>query len=76
MLKFVKNHLETITGIEIYPLISLVIFFTFFVALFWWVFTAKKEYIKRMSNIPLEDPNRGFSKPTLESLNRELSNIK
>ena len=55
MLKFVKSHLETITGIEIYPLISLVIFFTFFVALFWWVFTAKKEYINTVSRIPLEE---------------------
>ena len=55
MLKFVKSHLETISGIEIYPLISLVIFFTFFVALFWWVFTAKKDYINKVSNIPLEE---------------------
>lgn len=55
MLKFVKSHLETITGIEIYPLISLVIFFSFFVALFWWVFTAKKEYINKVSRIPLEE---------------------
>ena len=56
MLKYVKNHLETITGIEIYPLISLVIFFTFFVVLLWWVFTAKKEYITKVSNIPLDNP--------------------
>lgn len=55
MLKFVKSHLETITGIEIYPLISLVIFFTFFVALFWWVFTAKKDYINKVSRIPLDE---------------------
>ncbi|MFY0604724.1 MAG: CcoQ/FixQ family Cbb3-type cytochrome c oxidase assembly chaperone [Flavobacteriaceae bacterium] len=55
MLKFIKNHMESITGIEIYPLISLLIFFTFFVLLFWWVFTAKKEYIQTVSNIPLED---------------------
>lgn len=55
MLKFVKNHMESITGIEIYPLISLVIFFTFFVVLFWWVLTAKKEYVKRMSDIPLNN---------------------
>jgi hypothetical protein len=53
MLKFVKSHMETITGVEIYPLISLVIFFTFFVILFWWVFTAKKEYINTVSQIPL-----------------------
>ncbi|MDT7833362.1 CcoQ/FixQ family Cbb3-type cytochrome c oxidase assembly chaperone [Flavobacteriaceae bacterium S356] len=55
MLKFIKNHMESITGIEIYPLISLLIFFTFFVILFWWVFTAKKEYIQKVSNLPLED---------------------
>ena len=54
MFKFIKGHLETITGIEIYPLISLLIFFTFFVALFWWVFTANKEYINKVSNIPLD----------------------
>jgi hypothetical protein len=57
MLKFVKNHMENITGIEIYPLISLLIFFTFFVLLFWWVITAKKDYIKEVSNIPLDNQN-------------------
>jgi cytochrome c oxidase cbb3-type subunit 4 len=54
MLKFAKNHMESITGIEIYPMISLIIFFTFFVALFWWVFTAKKEYISAVSSLPLD----------------------
>ncbi|CAM1368257.1 CcoQ/FixQ family Cbb3-type cytochrome c oxidase assembly chaperone [Tenacibaculum soleae] len=55
MLKFVKNHMESITGIEIYPMISLTIFFTFFMVLFWWVFTAKKEYISKVSSLPLND---------------------
>lgn len=57
MLKYIKNHMDSISGIEIYPLISLLIFFIFFVALFWWVFTAKKEYIDRMSDIPLDHQN-------------------
>jgi hypothetical protein len=57
MLKFVKNHMESITGIEIYPLISLLIFFVFFVVLFWWVFTAKKDYINTVSNIPFDNQN-------------------
>jgi cbb3-type cytochrome oxidase subunit 3 len=57
MLKFVKNHMESISGIEIYPLISLLIFFIFFVILFWWVFTAKKEYIEKVSNLPLDNQN-------------------
>jgi len=55
MFKFVKGHMESILGIEIYPLISLIIFFTFFVVLFLWVFTAKKEYINKVSNLPLDN---------------------
>ena len=58
MLKFVKNHLETIEGVATYPMISLLIFFVFFVLLFWWVFTARKEYIKEVSELPLEDNNQ------------------
>ena len=54
MFKFVKGPLESIDGVGIYPLISLLIFFIFFVALFWWVITAKKEYINKVSNLPLE----------------------
>ncbi len=58
MLKFVKNYMETIDGIEIYPIISLLIFFIFFVVLFWWVFTAKKDYIDTVSNLPLDNQNQ------------------
>lgn len=57
MFKFIKGHLESITGIEIYPMISLLIFFIFFVVLFYWVITAKKDYITTVSNIPLDNQN-------------------
>lgn len=57
MLKFIKGHMESIDGIEIYPIISLLIFFIFFAGLFWWVFTAKKEHIKEVSQIPLDNEN-------------------
>ena len=57
MLKFVKGYMDSIDGIEIYPIISLLIFFIFFVVLFLWVFTAKKEYIKTVSNLPLDNQN-------------------
>ncbi len=60
MLKYIKHHMESITGIEIYPLISLLIFFIFFVVLFWWVFTAKKDYINAVSNIPLDNQNENL----------------
>ena len=54
MLKFVKGPLESIEGVAIYPIISLLIFFIFFTALFWWVFTAKKDYIRKVSDLPLD----------------------
>ena len=54
MLKFVKKHMETINDVEVYPIISLLIFFVFFVILFWWVTTARQEYIENARNIPLE----------------------
>ncbi len=58
MLKFVKEHMQTIEGVETYPIISLLIFFAFFVVLFWWVITAKKDYIKEVSELPLENDNQ------------------
>jgi len=54
MLKFVKGNLENIDNVQIYPMISLLIFFIFFVGLFYWVITAKKDHITEVSNIPLE----------------------
>ena len=55
MLRFINGNLTTIDGIEIYPIISLLLFTVFFGVLFWWVFTAKKSYIKEMEEQPLND---------------------
>ena len=55
--------MESIEGVATYPMISLLIFFVFFVLLFWWVFTAGKGYIKEVSELPLEDNNQ--NKPIL-----------
>jgi cytochrome c oxidase cbb3-type subunit 4 len=55
MLKFVKHNMESISGIEIFPIISLLIFFIFFVGLYTWVYTYKKEKIDEISHLPFED---------------------
>ncbi|MEX0273120.1 MAG: CcoQ/FixQ family Cbb3-type cytochrome c oxidase assembly chaperone [Flavobacteriaceae bacterium] len=57
MLKYIKSHMESIEGVTVYPIISLLLFFIFFALLFFWVFTAKKEYIKEVSELPLENDN-------------------
>jgi len=55
MMKLVAHHLETIAGIEIYPLISLTIFFVFFAGLIAYVVSEKKEFINEMKNLPLDE---------------------
>ncbi|MBL0737256.1 cbb3-type cytochrome c oxidase subunit 3 [Flavobacterium sp. GN10] len=55
MFEQIKHNMETISGIEIYPIISLLIFFLFFVGLGIWVFSYRKEKIQEMSNIPLDE---------------------
>ncbi|MBT30861.1 MAG: CcoQ/FixQ family Cbb3-type cytochrome c oxidase assembly chaperone, partial [Thalassobius sp.] len=42
-------------GIEIYPVISLTIFFVFFVVMFIYVMKISKSEIQEMGNLPLED---------------------
>jgi len=53
MLKFIKHHMATIDGIEIYPIISLSIFVLFFIALLYNVMRTDKNKIKEISNYPL-----------------------
>ncbi|MCB0762611.1 MAG: CcoQ/FixQ family Cbb3-type cytochrome c oxidase assembly chaperone [Flavobacteriales bacterium] len=55
MLKFIKDNMATIDGIEIFPIISFLIFFTFFIAVALYVVKMKKSRIDELSNIPLED---------------------
>ncbi|GGF16960.1 CcoQ/FixQ family Cbb3-type cytochrome c oxidase assembly chaperone [Flavobacterium limi] len=55
MFEQIKHNMETIAGIEIYPILSLMIFFLFFVGLGFWVFSYTKDKIQQMSEIPLDD---------------------
>ncbi len=50
-MKFI-HYLEKITGVGIYPLVSLMIFFVFFTVLLWWIGKADKKYIDALKNIP------------------------
>ena len=55
MLKFIKQNMETISGIEIYPIIALLIFFLFFTGLILWVFTYNKQKMNELSQLPLQE---------------------
>jgi len=53
-MKIVMNALEKIDGIEIYPIISLLIFFSFFMLVGYLVIKTDKKHIEEMSNLPLD----------------------
>lgn len=54
MLKFIKHHMETITGIDIYPLFSLIVFFVFFTVLLVVVSRIAKSKIDEIASMPLD----------------------
>ena len=50
-MKFI-HYLERITGVGVFPMISLLMFFVFFIVLLAWVLKADKKYISELKNIP------------------------
>jgi hypothetical protein len=52
-MKFI-NYLESISGIAIFPMISLFIFFAFFTLLILYVIKADKNHIAELENLPLD----------------------
>ncbi len=49
-----SDHLTKIDGIEIFPIISLILFFSLFVIAVVWVVKLDKKYLHRMENLPLD----------------------
>lgn len=56
-MKFI-NYLESIAGISIYPMISLLIFFGFFSLLIIYTVKADKQHISELKNIPLDNETK------------------
>ncbi|MDH5597869.1 MAG: cbb3-type cytochrome c oxidase subunit 3 [Cyclobacteriaceae bacterium] len=50
-----KNILQNIENIGIWPVISLVIFFLFFVTLSYWVFSLDSKFINKMKEMPMDE---------------------
>jgi len=55
MLRFIKHHLDSIIGVEIYPIISLILFFLVFMTMLYLVFKMPKKEIDEFSNLPLDN---------------------
>lgn len=51
----IRNVLESISGVAIYPVISLVLFVTVFFGMTWWALRLRRPYVNHMGNLPLEE---------------------
>ena len=49
-----KAILNSIAGIEVYPVIGFMLFFTLFIGIVFWTFRQDKALMERMANLPNE----------------------
>ena len=45
---------DSIAGIEIFPIISLLLFFSLFLGIVFWAVRVDKNYLKKMEELPLD----------------------
>ncbi len=46
---------ESISGVEVFPVTALIIFFSFFVGLIIWLIRADKKWLRDMETLPLDN---------------------
>lgn len=56
-----KQYFEQVENVAIWPIISLTIFFVFFIGLVIYVFKINKKYIKHMEKLPLIEDQEGIN---------------
>ncbi len=52
-----EEILSKVPSVEIYPIISFILFFAFFIGILIWTFRVDKNYTKRMKELPLDAPH-------------------
>lgn len=54
-MRLVTHYFESVTGIEIYPIISFLVFFVFFILVTLYVFRMDKKHVNHMSAFALDE---------------------
>ncbi len=52
-----SNLLESISGIEFFGLVSLLLFFSIFIMVLFWTVKMDRNYINKMKEMPLDSSN-------------------
>lgn len=62
-----SNYLVEISGVSIFPIISLLIFVVFFAGVLLWVFFMDKNKINYIAHLPLSDDERKEYQSTIKN---------
>lgn len=54
-MKLVSHYLQKISGVEIFPILSLLFFIVFFIVVVWVVYKTDKTVYEEMENLPLDN---------------------
>ena len=65
----IKEYLQAIEGIEIYPVIGLILFLAIFLFIIFWVLKIDKSYLTHMKQLPLDSETDAFSNQAVEFQN-------
>jgi Ca2+/Na+ antiporter len=68
----IKELLQSIDGVSVYPIISLIVFVLFFAIILIWMFKVDKNYIKKMENLPLEKGEENIFNKTGELYEKKV----
>lgn len=60
----IRNVLSHIGGVEVYGIISILLFFAFFAGMLVWAFGLKSSHLQAMSRLPLRDGEPGADDAT------------
>lgn len=52
-----RHIFELVDGVAVYPVIALIIFFTFFLLMLWWLVQMDRDYVRHMEELPLDNPS-------------------
>ena len=63
-----KHYFEQVHNVEIWPIISLTIFFIFFVSLILYIIKMDKNYVDEMSNLPIDESSDNNTETTYEKV--------
>ena len=67
MLRYLKHYVAALDGVAVWPLVSLGIFFLFFVVLLWRVARMQRAHVDEIARLPLNESSRAAVAPVLLS---------